>query len=29
MDDRAINMLDDTEKKILSASIMGVDITEM
>ena len=29
MDDRAIDMLEDTDKKILSSSIMGVDITEV
>ena len=29
MDDRAIDMLNDTDKKILSAPIMGVDITEI
>ena len=29
MDDGEIGMLDDTDKKILSASIMGVDITEI
>ena len=28
MDDGAIDMLDDTDKKILSSSIMVVDITE-
>ena len=29
MDDRNLDMLDDTDKKILSAAIMGVDITEI
>ena len=29
MDDRAIDMLNDTDKKILSAAIMGVDTTEI
>ena len=28
MDDRTIDMFGDTDKKILSAAIMGVDITE-
>ena len=29
MDDRAIDTLDDADKKIFSAAIMGVDITEI
>ena len=29
MDDRNLDMLDDIDKKILSAAIMGVDITEI
>ena len=29
MDDRSIDILDDIDKKILSAAIMGVDITEI
>ena len=29
MDDTSIDMLDDVDKKILSASILGVDITEV
>ena len=29
MDDRSLDTLDDIDKKILSAAIMGVDITEI